>query len=103
MEAVDPPSSASSLIPWEVPEEVRQEIEDQLLPLLTDAHCGSVEFLYAHDNLQRLYFDLNLLSTLPIADNMEAGESVWPKDFDPWLELAHGIWEFFIAADAQKK
>jgi hypothetical protein len=139
---------SNNMFPWEVPAEVRQEIEDQLLPLLVDAHCGSVEFLYAsptipkttstmpsrclsssngdnedtreksknnepfnesvirpRDRLRRLYFDLNLLSTLPIIDNMDsirdeaAGGIVWPKSFDPWLELANGIWEFCTTPD----
>ena len=135
-----PPSLPSNLIPWKVPEKVRQEIEDQLLPLLLDAHCGSVEFLYASsrtpeavnttsscngenrdkremsksglskdsmmlscDHQRRLYFDLNLLSTLPITKNADitqhevSGERIQHKVFDPWLELAHGIWEFCMA------
>ena len=136
--------SNNHMVPWEVPEEVRQEIEDQLLPLLADAHCGSVEFLYAssaipkttstvsscsngdnedmrekskhnepfnefvirpRDHRRRLYFDLNLLSTLPIIDSTDSirdevvGAMVWPKNFDPWLELANGIWEFCTTAD----
>jgi hypothetical protein len=133
-----------SMLPWEVPEEVRQEIEDCLLPLLVDAHCGSVEFLYASsttpktsgdinrngdneemgrkpnygvsnestiqpsDPIRRLYFDLNLLSTLPIIDDMNtvrdgiAGETVWQKNFDPWFELAHGIWQFCMAENEKQ-
>lgn len=50
---------------WTIPDDVKIEIEKQLLPTLPkDAHCGSVEFLY-HGG-ERHYFDLNLLSTLPI-------------------------------------
>ena len=122
-----------------------QEIEDCLLPLLVDAHCGSVEFLYVSsttpkpvgyivdrngdngemgenpnygvsnestiqpsDPIRRLYFDLNLLSTLPIIDNMNtihdriAGKTDWPKNFDPWLELAHGIWQFCMAENEKQ-
>ena len=126
---------ASNLLPCVVPENVRQEIEDQLLPLLKDAHCGSVEFLYAphkisnvqksascgeimkaqsdlssepSENLQRLYFDLNLLSTLPIPENLEFSQNdsaeesiIWSQDFDPWLDLAKGIWDFIMTADLQ--
>ena len=33
---------------WKVPNEVIQEMEHDLLPLLPDAHAGSVEFLYHH-------------------------------------------------------
>ena len=136
--------SNNTMLPWKIPEEVRREIEDQLLPLLADAHCGSVEFLYSsptipkttstmsncgngdnevmretskhnepfnesvirpRDRQRRLYFDLNLLSTLPSIDNMDsirdevAGAVVWPRNFDPWLELANGIWEFCTTAD----
>jgi hypothetical protein len=57
---------------YNVPEDVRQEIEDQLLPLLpSDAHTGSVEFLYDQGGERRFYFDLNLLSTLPL-ENADA-------------------------------
>ena len=139
----------SNMRPWKVPAEVRHEIEDQLLPLLIDAHCGSVEFLYAsssstipttastiHRSVDgngnnegvretskneppnesaktsrkhlRLYFDLNLLSTLPLIDNIDisrdevAGDAVWPKGFDPWLELAHSIWDFCTTKKEQQ-
>ena len=119
-------------VPWKVPDDVRHEIEDQLLPLLPDAHCGSIEFLYAQEEeeevgttpdpcrsprLRRLYFDLNLLSTLPIIEDDDNNNNnkddstltdnavdrdntnptmtmVWPKKYDPWLELAQCIWEF---------
>ncbi|VEU41780.1 unnamed protein product [Pseudo-nitzschia multistriata] len=135
----------SNMLPWRVPREVRREIEDQLLPLVADAHCGSIEFLHSspcrssatamirngdtseiHENdndevemqttrghcPRRLYFDFNLLSTLPIIEGPKdvdssaieqakrAAEMVWPKDYDPWLELARAIWEFFVTADA---
>jgi hypothetical protein len=74
---------------WCVPLEVRLEIENQLLPLLIDAHCGSVEFLYYSGN-DRLYFDLNMLSTLPI--KVSDADAVWEKGYDPWIELATGVW-----------
>jgi len=36
---------------WLVPENVKREIELSLLPVLPeDAHCGSVEFMYATEN-----------------------------------------------------
>lgn len=148
---LSPIPTDSKMLPWKVPAEVQHEIEDQLLPLLTDAHCGSVEFLYAsscstipkttstmHNSIrrngnnedameksttgpsnesakgpvgdQRLYFDLNLLSTLPVTDNIDiprdqaAGDTVWPKSFDPWLELALSIWDFCtMKKDDQRK
>jgi hypothetical protein len=77
---------------WKVPEDVQEELERQLLPLLIDAHCGSVEFLYSEEEQaqQRLYFDLNLLSTLPV--NVSDPNNVWSKDYDPWKELAAAVW-----------
>jgi hypothetical protein len=94
-----------------VPDDVRMEIENQLLPLLKeDAHAGSVEFLQ-HPTVnehspymphRRYYFDLNLLSTLPIMDhpsgivetNMDSNHkniTLLDLDYNPWSELAHGI------------
>ena len=76
-------------IPWKVAVNVREEIEQQLLPLLADAHCGSVEFLCSEDG-SRLYFDLNLLSTLPT--QVAKTKEVWPDGYDPWAELAGAVW-----------
>ena len=89
-------------VAWEVPEEVRKELEERFLPTLpADAHCGSVEFLddstRSLDSTvarQRLYFDWNLLSTLPIDVEETSRKSIWPAKYDPWDELAIGIWEF---------
>jgi hypothetical protein len=73
-----------------IPDDVRNELEQGLLPLLPDAHAGSVEFL--HDKAgRRLYFDLNLLSTLPLVERVQDAKSVWGKDFDPWKEMATAI------------
>jgi hypothetical protein len=87
--------SAPYIQPWSIPDEVRIEIEQQLLPSLPpDVHCGSVEFLYSKSDTttptsnrsacHRLYFDLNLLSTLPVDDTT------------PWKELATAILKFCI-------
>jgi hypothetical protein len=72
---------------WDIPLQVKQELEEQLLPLLPDAHCGSVEFLRSLDS-SRMYFDLNLLSTLPIK---VTNDGVWQKEYNPWMELAEAI------------
>ncbi|CAB9530334.1 expressed unknown protein [Seminavis robusta] len=95
------PKNARPMIqPWSVPEDVRREMEEQLLPVLPpDAHCGSVEFLLAEEpskseettnklvtTYKRLYFDLNLLSTLPVEEDQQTP--------DPWLQLASAIWTF---------
>jgi glutathione synthase/RimK-type ligase-like ATP-grasp enzyme len=77
------------LAPWLVPEDVRCELQEQLLPLLKDVHCGSVEFLFNTQG-KRLYFDLNLLSTLPVG--VEDSSGVWPPNYDPWQELADAVW-----------
>jgi hypothetical protein len=75
------------ILPWPIPADVHNEIQEQLLPALPeDAHCGSVEFLYGSDTSERLYFDLNLLSTLPVEQNDGDG-----GDEDPWDELATDI------------
>ncbi|KAL7521021.1 LOW QUALITY PROTEIN: hypothetical protein ACHAWX_005716 [Stephanocyclus meneghinianus] len=76
---------------WRVPVDVKDELEGRLLPLLTDAYCGSVEFLYSKEDSSRLYFDLNLLSTLPI--NVLNEEGVWDPSYDPWMEQAAAVWE----------
>jgi hypothetical protein len=94
---------------WSVPLDVQEELEHQLFPLLLDAHCGSVEFLYSqNDEISngedhcRLYFDLNLLSTLPIIDDSHGStlneKGVWPHDYDPWLELANAMRDYFLDA-----
>ena len=91
--------------PWHVPDSARQEIEEQLLPVLPDdAHCGSVEFLYSageeednHGKERRLYFDLNLLSTLPLITTDPTSSTTTTDDDhgrDPWMELATSIWDF---------
>jgi hypothetical protein len=85
---------------WSVPLLVKQELEEQLLPLLPDAHCGSVEFLYSHDS-SRLYFDLNLLSTLPIKVTNEDG--VWQTGYDPWMELAEVMLQIIYSRNIQEK
>jgi len=105
-----PRISSNSMRAWKVPLDVQEEIEQNLLPILQDCHCGSVEFMYEQDTSgsyhheskkKRLYFDLNMLSTLPvmIGDNTEKGsvsndDGVWNVNYDPWNELAKAIWVF---------
>ncbi len=78
----------SSMEAYAVPEIVQQEIETHLLPLLPDAQCGSVEYLIS-DSGERLYFDLNLLSTLPV--RVSDPKRVWSNNYNPWKELAQEI------------
>ena len=82
---------------WKIPQDVVSEIEQNLLPTLpSDAHCGSVEFLIDPSSRQRLYFDWNLLSTLPINVEEESRKSVWSESYNPWDELAIAIWKFVL-------
>ena len=78
---------------WRVPEQVQSELENQLFPLLLDGHCGSVEFLYDRKG-NRLYFDLNMLSTLPI--DVADPDNCWLPEYDPWLDQAHSIWNIVL-------
>lgn len=71
-----------------VPKEVKIELEGRLLPHLRDAHCGSVEYLISESG-QRLYFDLNLLSTLPVG--VSDPNNIWRSRYNPWQELALAI------------
>jgi hypothetical protein len=76
---------------WLVPEDVRAEIEQNLLVEFydLDAHAGSVEFLIDDATGQRLYFDLNLLSTLPV--DVSKGKELWGEKYNPWAELAESV------------
>ena len=70
--------------------DVVTEIQESLLHLLKDAHCGSVEYL--EDSMgQRYYFDVNLLSTLPLVDTVMNAKEIWGKDYNPWKELASAM------------
>lgn len=73
---------------WSVSTKVRQEIERILECLPEDAHAGSVEFLIDTTG-QRLYFDLNLLSTLPVS--VVNANTVWGELYNPWAELAEAV------------
>ena len=84
-------------VAWKIPQDVVAEIEQNFLPTLpSDAHCGSVEFLVDPSSRQRLYFDWNLLSTLPINVEEESRTSVWSDTYNPWDELAIAIWKFVL-------
>lgn len=84
-----------TLIAYNIPNDVREEIEVKLLPLLPDAHCGSIEYLCNKDG-HRLFFDINLLSTLPLLETVENVNEVWGAFYDPWNELAQSIVEFSV-------
>lgn len=75
---------------WKVPDEIADEIQ-RVVRVLKDADAGSVEFLYSYDDNQRYYFDVNLLSTLPLPETIYNRDEVWSPDYDPWNELAAAI------------
>ncbi|GAX18166.1 hypothetical protein FisN_25Hh149 [Fistulifera solaris] len=76
-----------------VSEDIQREIKS-LCRLVPDAHSGSVEFLYDEKG-RRLYFDLNLLSTLPLPETIQNSALVWGADYDPWKQQANEILSFF--------
>jgi len=65
--------------PWPVPDNIATEIETLLTCVGDDCYAGSVEFLFNRDEDHRVYFDLNMLSTLPVESDKE------------WINLAHSI------------
>jgi hypothetical protein len=80
---------------YKVPDDLQEELEERLLPLLPDAHSGSVEFLY-NEQGDRLYFDLNLLSTLPLVEQGQNDKSVWENNYDPWKEMANAMVKMMV-------
>ena len=72
---------------WRVPDDVASDIAN--IVDISQGDCGSVEFMYDERGGPPVYFDLNMLSTLPIMDgSVENAEGVWPPSFDPWSQLA---------------
>mmetsp|Transcript_10928 Transcript_10928/g.23383 ORF Transcript_10928/g.23383 Transcript_10928/m.23383 type:complete len:297 (+) Transcript_10928:64-954(+) len=66
---------------WQVPSKIAEGVEAVMQAC--DADCGSVELLFAADTVkygeEPLYFDVNMLSTLPSGDVVGG---------DPWQALA---------------
>lgn len=83
-------AKTSAVRAYKVPNVVEEELEKQLLRQLPDAHSGSVEFLY-NEKGERLYFDLNLLSTLPLVAQVQDEKEVWKRDYNPWAEMANAM------------
>ena len=54
---------------WEAPEDVSESVKS--MARVAGADCGSVELLYNEKNGRALYFDFNLLSTLPDASSYD--------------------------------
>jgi hypothetical protein len=72
-------SPAIDPTPWPVPANIASEIEALLSHVGEDCYAGSIEFLFQSDVNHRVYFDLNMLSTLPLERDEE------------WMKLAQSI------------
>ena len=72
-----------------VSDEIQQDVQ-RIVSQIPDAHAGSIEYLWSSDGVP-LYFDLNLLSTLPLPETVQQADEVWGRDYDPWMELARSI------------
>ena len=84
-------AGATIMLSWEVPEDVARDMSKILEVLGDECHAGSVEFL-CNSDLSRVYFDLNLLSTLPLNDGSISNEgNVWEQNFNHWSELATAV------------
>jgi hypothetical protein len=94
------PKPPSKFTAWPISAAVRDEVERLVAVCGDDCCCGSVEFLEqrssssdGNGSSSRVYFDVNLLSTLPMLDGSVADpDGLWPADeFDPWADLADMI------------
>jgi len=81
---------------WKPSAAVCDEVERLSQACGADCDVGSIEFLRvegepAEDKTtaSRVYFDVNLLSTLPLMNgSVQDKDGVWPASFDPWAQLA---------------
>lgn len=74
-----------AVVAWLPSEQVSKAVASISATVGNDCHCGSVEFLYDQEG-EAVYFDLNMVSTLPL--DVPDPEGVWSSDYDPWTELA---------------
>ena len=81
-----PTHRSPSFTACSVPPNIHKDVT-QIIAQLADAHAGSIEYLY-DDSERPLYFDLNLLSTLPLVSTVELAGQIWGSEYDPWQELA---------------
>ena len=81
---------------WDPPQDVADGVVEAMAACGAD--CGSVELLYPAaeprggaaegDAPQPLFFDVNMLSTLPQPGQVDDPEGLWPDGYDPWAQLA---------------
>ena len=78
---------------WDVPSDIKEDILRVSKVMGDDCDAGSVELLYDQAGC-KIYFDLNLLSTLPLMDGSIANDdNIWPEHHNPWTELADAVIE----------
>ena len=76
---------------WAVTDDVKEDIARILRVIGDDCDAGSIELLYDKAGC-KVYFDLNLLSTLPLVDGSIGNDTgVWPGEYNPWSELSEAI------------
>jgi len=76
---------------WAVTDDVKEDIARILRVIGDDSDAGSIELLYDETGC-KVYFDLNLLSTLPLVDGSIGNDTgVWPDEYNPWSELSEAI------------
>lgn len=90
--------SQRSVHAWAVPPGVAASVLAVMASCGAD--CGSVEFLYPEGQLapEPLFFDVNMLSTLPLPGSFVDQAGVWPPGMDPWDDLAR-----FILREAERQ
>lgn len=77
---------------WEITKDVISDFERVQQIIGKDCHAGSIEFLI-NDSERNVYFDLNMLSTLPLIESggVDNADNIWGIGVDPWDELASAI------------
>ena len=91
-----PAANGPIFVAWDPSAAVRAEVERLANACGAACDVGSIEFLRVEgesaDDLSsasRVYFDVNMLSTLPLLNgSVQNKDGVWSAAFDPWAELA---------------
>ena len=84
-----PTETSKTFSAWKVPDAVAARVRETAR--LCAADCGSIELMFKAGETDPLYFDVNMLSTLPQLNDgsVQDAAAVWPRDgWDPWAELA---------------
>lgn len=78
---------------WAVPPDIATSVVSVMAACGAD--CGSVEFLYPEHAALRdaaapepLFYDVNMMSTLPLPGGLLDQAGIWDAGMDPWMDLA---------------